>query len=80
MRLRRKRYKRCCDADSLGLERHSGDMVEHQKRNGHVSQIDHGPSNILGHAGDGVDEEFAQKYQHGVDEPRAWMSAAMTMC
>jgi hypothetical protein len=55
-------------------------MVEHQKRNGHVSQIDHGPSNILGHAGDGVDEEFAQKYQHGVDEPRAWMSAAMTMC
>lgn len=58
---------------SVGLERCSSDIVEHEIRKGHVAKIDEGPGSVLLHSGDDVEEDFGEKDENDVDDPGAFV-------
>lgn len=48
------------------------DVVEHEVRGGRVRAVDESPGGFLGHAGDDVEEDFADEDEDEVDCPGAW--------
>lgn len=59
------------------LEGHASHIVEHQVRAGHVGDVDQGPGNLLGHAGDDVVEYLETQYYDRVDCPSTCSQSAM---
>lgn len=54
---------------SVGFKGCTCDVVEHDVRQGHVSEVDEGPGSVLLHGGDDVEQDFGEEDEDDVDDP-----------
>jgi len=54
----------------VGLERNASYPMKHEEGEKHVGEVDQRPRTLLCHARDGVDQDFANGNEHGMDQPR----------